>query len=475
MKRSSDHDDVQTLLARETRLAPFVRLSWRLLLAYPAPYRVGMSSLGFLTLHREVSSRPQWSVERVFLPRAPGKQPLRAWESGDAATQFHAVGISIAHELEIASVARLLTSLGLASRRSDRRDRDPLVVIGGPLTGINPRPLAPLADLVVVGEADDAIHELCDALERSGDHDDLRAQLAAAEGFWWPASGTTPPPPRRTSDAQLPARSEIWSPDAELRDMALVEVSRGCKRVCAFCATSRLASGASRVVSADRVLGAIPRDAPRVGLVGAAVSDHPELREILRSLIAQGREVGLSSIRADRLDAELLELLHQAGLRTLTLGVDGLSERLRHAVKKSVTETTLLRVAQLAADAGLRRLKLYQLVGLPDEDDADLDEFIVLAGRLGKIMPLTVTISPFVPKPHTPLAAAVPPPVKEVERRLHRLHAGLRGRARVQPTSARWAWVEARIAQGDERTGEAVLEAWRKGNRYADYRKLLAE
>ena len=131
--------------------------------------------------------------------------------------------------------------------------------------------------------------------------------------------------------------------------------------------------------------------------------------------------------------------------------------------------------AQLAADAGLRRLKLYQLVGLPDEDDADLDEFIVLAGRLGKIMPLTVTISPFVPKPHTPLAAAVPPPVKEVERRLHRLHAGLRGRARVQPTSARWAWVEARIAQGDERTGEAVLEAWRKGNRYADYRKLLAE
>lgn len=464
-------------MARETRLVPFVRERWRLLLGYPAPYRVGMSSLGYLTLHRTVSARPHWSVERAFLgPSAStsaSTQRVRSLETGAPVTDFVAVGISVAHELDLPNLADLLSGLGLDPRRRSRQG-GPLVVVGGPLTSINPRPLAALADVVIVGEADAAMGQLCDALEDGLTAANAPGVLGDAAGFWWPETGAAPPPPLRVKEL-LPAHAAMWSPDAELRDMFLVEVSRGCNRACGFCATSREAGGRCRVFAADRVLAVVPPQASRVGLVGAAVSDHPELTEILGSLVDSGREVGLSSIRADRLNTELVALLARAGLRTLTLGVDGASARLRSLVKKGVTEEHLTQAAELAAQAGLRRLKLYQLVGLPTERDDDLDEMVAFTQRLSRILPVTLAVSPFVPKPGTPLGQAIQAPPKEVERRLKYLRKGLRGRVRIQPASVRWAWVEAQIARGDEATGEAVLDAWEQGGKFAHFKSALTE
>lgn len=450
--------------------------AFRLLLGYPAPYGVGMSSLGFLTLHREVSHRAGWSVERVFLPEAREGAPerLRAWESGEPAGSFHALGVSVAHELELGALIRLLEGLGLGARREDREPGGPLVVMGGPLTSVNPRLLGPFADLVVVGEADEAIHALCDALE-AGCATAARGpeRLGRSAGFWWPHAGEAPPPAARADSDRLPAFSERWSPDAELTDMALVEVARGCRHACAFCSSSRLAQGPCRLVPAERILAAVPEAAPRVGLVGTAVSDHPELSRILAALVEAGRGVGVSSVRADRLDAPLLDLLRQGGLRTLTLGVDGASERLRRAVHKGITAEDLLRAADLAAAAGLRRMKLYQLVGLPGESDEDLDEFVGLAAELSRRAPLTITLTPFVPKPGTPLAEAPQLPLPEVQRRLRRLTARLGGLCRVRPDSVRWAFIEAILARGDERVAEAVLDAERAGGRFSDYRRAL--
>jgi radical SAM superfamily enzyme YgiQ (UPF0313 family) len=439
-----------------------------------------MSSLGYLTLHRTVSARPHWSVERAFLApsasasTAASTDRVRSLETGAPVSDFHAVGISVAHELDLPAVAALLTGLGLDPRRRARQG-GPLVVVGGPLTTINPRPLAALADLVIVGEADVAMGQLCDALQDGLTAETAPGVLGDAAGFWWPETGAAPPPPLRVGPELLPAHAALWSPDAELRDMFLVEVSRGCNRACGFCATSREAGGRCRVVPADRVLATVPPQASRVGLVGAAVSDHPELAEILGSLVDGGYEVGLSSIRADRLNTELVALLARAGLRTLTLGVDGASARLRSLVKKGVTEEHLTQAAELAAQAGLRRLKLYQLVGLPTERDDDLDELVAFTQRLSRILPVTLAVSPFVPKPGTPLGQAIQAPPKEVDRRLRYLRKGLRGRVRIQPASVRWSWVEAQIARGDEATGEAVLDAWEQGGKFAHFKAVLTD
>jgi radical SAM superfamily enzyme YgiQ (UPF0313 family) len=452
------------------------RAAQRLLLAYPAPYSAGMSSLGLLSLYGRMNALPDWSAERAFLPdggAAPAPGSLGALESGDPGTAFDVIGLSVAHELELGPLATLVAGLGVAPRRRDRSpEHHPLVVAGGPLAAINPLPLLAVADVVFVGEADAALVELLHAAATARDRDAFREAHPAAAGYLWPGADGTPPVIHAPDDL-LPARSGILTPDAELSDMALVEVARGCHRACAFCASSRLVTGPARTVPADRILAAVPGPARRVGLVGTAVSEHPEIRRLVRTLVESGREVGLSSVRLDRLDAELLDLLHQGGLRSLAVGVDGTSERLRRALHKGVTEAQVRAAADLAAAAGLRRLKLYQLVGVPDETDADLDEFVALARDLSRVVPLAVTLSPFVPKPRTPLADAPLLPVSEVERRLGRVNLALGGKAVVRAGSARWAWVEAVLSAGDEQTGEIVVDTWLAGGAYGELRRRL--
>src|SRR5262249_9772902 len=154
--------------------------------------------------------------------------------------------------------------------------------------------------------------------------------------------------------------------------------------------------------------------------------------------------------RADRLCArpELIELLARSGARTLTTAMDGASERLRTALDRKTTAAQLLRVAELARAAGFARLKLYLMVGLPGEEEQDLDECAQLAHQISRVLPLSFGCAPFVAKRNTPMDGAPFAGVAEVEQRLASLRGKLRGRAEVRPTSARWAWVEYMLAQG---------------------------
>src|SRR5207249_7614634 len=198
----------------------------------------------------------------------------------------------------------------------------------------------------------------------------------------------------------------------------------------------------------QRVLDLLPTDARRVGLVGAAVTDHPRIVELVRTLVDDGREVGISSLRADRLCArpELISLLAQSGAKTLTTAADGASERLRTALDRKTTAAQLVRTAELARAAGFARLKLYLMVGLPGEEERDLDELAQLAAEISRIVPLSFGCAPFVAKRNTPMDGTAFVPIEETERRIAYLRAKLRGRAEIRPTSPRWAWVEDMLA-----------------------------
>jgi radical SAM superfamily enzyme YgiQ (UPF0313 family) len=232
-----------------------------------------------------------------------------------------------------------------------------------------------------------------------------------------------------------------------------------------------------RTVPPERVLDLIPPQAPRVGLVGAAVTDHPRIVDLVRTLVQDGREVGISSLRADRLCArpELVRLLAQSGARTLTTAADGASERLRRALDRKTTAAQLLGTAELAREAGFRQLKLYLMVGLPGEEDRDLDELAALAAEISRIIPLRFGCAPFVAKRNTPMDGAPFTPVEETERRIAYLRGRLRGRAEIRPTSARWAWVEYMLAQGDASAGLAAEDAWRTGGSFAAWRRAFRE
>ena len=210
--------------------------------------------------------------------------------------------------------------------------------------------------------------------------------------------------------------------------------------------------------------------------MGAAVTDHPGLPEILRHVVDTGREVGISSLRADRLNDEIVGLLKRGGYETLTTASDGSSERMRDVIQRKTTERHLLRAAELTRAHGLRQLKLYMMLGLPGETDADIDELGRFSLELAQVAPrLALGIAPFVAKRNTPLDRSPFEAVDVVDARLARLRAAVRGRVELRPTSPKWAWVEYRLAQGGFAAGLAAARATRAGGRFAAWKAALAD
>jgi len=257
--------------------------------------------------------------------------------------------------------------------------------------------------------------------------------------------------------------------------MFLIEPERGCSRGCTYCVMRRSTNGGMRLVPKEVVLERIPKDARRVGLVGAAVSDHPRIVDILRALAERGAEVGISSLRPDRLKDEFVEALHAVGYRTLTTALDGASERLRDLIERRGREEHYVAAAERAKKHGMDRMKLYLMIGLPGETDADIDECARFVSELSRILPVALGVAPFCSKKNTPLDRMPFAGMRTVESRMDRLRSGLKGRADVRAMSARWAWIEWVLAQGGAAEGAALAKATRAGGRFADFRKAFGE
>jgi radical SAM superfamily enzyme YgiQ (UPF0313 family) len=417
----------------------------------PVPARLAHSSVGFHAAWAGLG-RPERAVLAV-----PGQAP-RTLESGRTPGDFDVLWVSTAWELEVPVLATALRASGVEPRRSRRPPSQPLVILGGPLTLSNPDLGAALADAVFVGEADGSFGALRAAVDGARDRDDALARLAAVPGTWVPVlqGPGACPTPVVADPALLPARTVLADEPNEFGDAFLVEVGRGCPRACTFCVVRGGVRKAS-FVPADRLLAAVPDGTPRVGLLGAAVSDHPQLLEVVQALQGRRAQVTLGSVRADRVTSELLEALAASGLRTLTVAADGPSEALRASLRKGITADHLRRAADLARSHGLNRLRIYAMVGLPGETDADVDELGALVADLSTRVRVALSVSPFVPKRFTPLAGAPFAGVRDLKRRLTRLSRSLGGTAALKSTSPREAEREFLLSHVRMEEAEALL------------------
>jgi radical SAM superfamily enzyme YgiQ (UPF0313 family) len=451
----------------------------RVALVYPSPYRTGMSSLGFLQIYREIHASGR-VAERAFLPDdveawQRARPPLLTYESERPASDFPVFATSVAYEIELAGLVQCLELSGMPPLAEDRDERHPFVLAGGPLTFSNPLPLAPYADAILMGECDETIHLALDVIFAGGPRHEVLASLARAIPSCFVPSlhGDAMPEVAKADLAKLPAYAPIRTPNTELRDMFLMEAERGCSRGCTYCVMRRSTNGGMRIVPMEKLLSLVPADAKRVGLVGAAVSDHPKIAELVETLAGQGREVGLSSLRPDRLNERFVSALKMGGYRTLTTASDGASQRLRDRMQRKAQERHLVRAAELTKSCGLSRMKLYMMVGLPDEEDSDIDELIGFATELSTIVPLSLGIAPFVSKRMTPMDGLPFAGIKKVEERLERLRRGVKGKVDIRATSARWAWIEWVLAQGGRAEGRAVLDAVHAGGRFGDWKRAF--
>lgn len=451
-----------------------------LALVYPSPYAVGMASLGYQTVYRQLNELEDTVAERAFLPDDDvSSGPLLTYESQRPAGDFPVVAFSVAYELELTGLFACLSQMGLSPVRAERTERDPFVLAGGPLTFSNPVPLAPFVDAVVMGEAEDLLAPIVDILFGPGTKAARLRALAELDGVFVPAlQGETLPPMAQCDNQHLPATSAIVTPHSALSNMFLLEPERGCSRGCTFCVMRRTTNGGMRLVSPERVLASVPNAAPRVGLVGAAVTDHPRIVDIVGALVERGHGVGISSLRADRLTPEFVKLLQQGGYRTLTIASDGASERLRRQMEKKIRAKHLLRATELARDAGMPHVKVYMMLGVPGESQADLDELVQFSleqqALAGPRTQVSLGVSPFVAKRNTPLDGEGFAGIRQVENTIKYVRRHLKGRVELRPTSARWAWVEYELAQGGAVAGLAAYHAWRAGGRFSDWKAAFA-
>lgn len=450
-------------------------------LLYPSPYGAAMSSLGYQRIYRAINEAPGLACERFVLDdEAEGKLPLQtrpvSYESLRGLDELPVVAASVAYEGEIGGLLRMLEAAGIPPLREERTDAHPFVLAGGPLTFSNPLPLAPFCDAIVVGEAEVLVVEVLRVLESTPGRAARLDALAKTPHVYVPEHhGVVLPPVAKAPDELLPAWAAIRTPEAVLSDMFLVESERGCSRRCTYCVMRRSTNGGMRMAPMEKILALVPDDAKRVGLVGAAVSDHPKIVSIVNTLADSGREVGLSSLRPDRLNDDFVAALKRAGYRTLTTAMDGPSEKMREQLERKAKEKHLVRCAELAKKHGMDRLKLYLMIGLPGESDDDIDECARFTTELSKIVPVALGIAPFCAKRNTPLDGKPFAGIDVVADRLDRLRRGLKGRADVRSTSAKWAWVEYVLAQGGPEEGRAVLEAVREGGNFAAYKRAFAK
>lgn len=447
-------------------------------LAYPSAYRVAMSSLGYQTVYRLVQSSGRLSSVRVFAPDEPSPwgqgTPDLSYETGESLQAFPVVAFSIAYELELGPMLAMIARAGIPVFCTERDDRSPLMIGGGPLTFSNPEPLAPFLDAIVIGEADAIVVDVLEAACASGSKQRRLEALAQIPSVWVPAlHGDGVPAAAVCPNEALPAWGPIRTPHAELRDMFLVEAVRGCSRRCHYCVMRGRRGRGMRIVPRERILSLIPEGATKVGLVGASVSDHPDIVGIVGDLVARSCRVGLSSLRPERLDPTLVEALRAGGYKTITTAMDGASQRLRDQVERRTTAEHLMQAIRACREAKVERVKLYLMVGLPGETEQDLDECILLLRDASRLLPISLGVSAFCAKRGTPLEGAPFAGMDVVERHIKQLRRGLAGRVDLRATSVRWAWIEHVLAGGGEQEGRAVWEAERAGATFAAYRRAF--
>lgn len=459
---------------------PMARGGRRVALIYPSPYRAGMSSLGYQWILRRLRESGI-NAERCFLPDDPEtcrrrEQLPLSYETLSPLGQFPLIAVSLAYELELTGMLELLQLAGIPVLRSERGPQDPVIILGGPLTMSNPLPAAPFVDAMLLGEADETAPLAALNFFDCNSRESWLDELEKLPGAYIPERhGVVLPPIAKASDTTLPARSLIITPHTELSNMFLIEGERGCHRQCSFCVMRRSTNGGMRLVPPEHLLSLIPKEAAKVGLVGAAISDHPRLVELLQTLVNNGKGIGISSLRADRVarKPDIARLLRESGARTLTVASDAASQRLRRVIAKGTVERHLIECAKLAKQNRFQILKVYMMLGLPDENEDDLEELIRFTRELGSITRVALGIAAFVAKKNTPLDGLPFAGIKPVERRIKYLNRQLKGVAEIRPASVRWAWVEYQLAQGGPEAGLAMLRGLEAGGRFANYRDEL--
>lgn len=490
--------------------------SYTVCLAYPHYYRTGMANLGFQTIYKIVNEQPSFLCERVFLP-APGadaefvtgqRADFVSIENQKPVAEFDILAFSLSFENDYPNILTMLEMAGIPLLAQERPESHPLVIGGGIAATLNPEPIAEFFDLFIVGEAEESLPQFMRIYE------DARREKLGRREMLIKIQKTLPQAyvpdlynvkylPDSTIEAFEPlltglpekikinpiknidsfcTEEVISAPDTEMEDMYLVEVNRGCARSCRFCAASFIYRPV-RFRSYEKAVESINRGLIRkkkVGLVGTAVSDHPELAKICEYILAKGGQAGIGSLRIDQINETVAGLLKANGIETVALAPEAGSQRLRDLLRKGITEEDILHSAELLIKNEISNLRLYFMIGLPTETQKDIDAIIDLTKKIQhhvlkfssgkrKFRSVTLSINQFIPKPSTPLQWCALENVNSAGKKIKKIVSafGSDRQIKVIHDVPKWNYVQALLSLGDRKVSRILLAVHRRRGNWA--------
>ena len=463
-------------------------------LAFPDAYEIGIANQALHILYGAAQKRSGVGVERAYLPwvdviaeMRADDVPLLTWETWTPVRDAQVLGITLQHELNYTNVLELLDLARISVRSSHRGTDEPLVLGGGPAVA-NFAPLLPFLDAVVVGEGEQiwdlVLQRAQEQAEAGWDRQKCREKLASLEGVFVPGisarvvkqvfGGFTAPSGEETCLVPL---------TEGVHDRAWVEVMRGCSRGCRFCQAGFWYRPVrerrpERVV--DKAVRCIQDTGfEEVSLSSLSTTDYTGLETVLKGVAERlpDTKVSLPSLRVDSAAVKLGYLV-SPGDRSITLAPEAGSQRMRDVVNKNITDSDIMEAVQESLRLGRTVLKLYFMIGLPTEEDSDVQAIVDLCHRIRSLgreilgerkgrLQLNVSVTNFIPKPFTPFQWEPMGDLATLKRRQEILRDGLGGRSfRLSVNDPETSYVEAVLARGGVEISDALEDAWRRGARF---------
>ena len=499
MNRKDLIDRLQELYKDEdSRITVNPHAGQKVAIVYPNTYFVGMSNLGLHIIYEEINLRNDSVCERIFLPEKKEleaydktKTPLMSVETQRPMHQFDVVAFDVTFEMDYFHIPLMLRHGRVPIMGKDRTEFDPIVIAGGPCATFNPEPFADFIDAFIIGEGEGIVSRVLDII-RDGkmeglDRHDILRQLANVSGVYVPslyvpiysedggfkgydiAEGVPKTIKRHFEMLTSGGETVVATNYTEFGAMYIIEVARGCGRHCRFCMAG-YCFRVPRVRPLEILKEGVDRAeklGKKVGLMGAAISDYPEVDELVTYIRSKDMRYSCASLRADSLTQAVVDGLADSGQKTITIAPETGSERLRRVINKGISEEHLQNAATLSAKSGIQHMRLYIMIGLPTEIDEDIEAIVGLAERTQAHMVevgckgrLTLSINPFIPKPFTPFQWMAMDNQKTVEKKLQYIKKALQKNRRIEVLveSPKEAYIQGVLARGDRRLG-AVLAA----------------
>lgn len=497
MNRKDLIDRLQELYKDEdSRVTVNPHAGQKVAIVYPNTYFVGMSNLGLHIIYEEINLRNDSVCERIFLPEKKEleaydktKTPLMSVETQRPMHQFDVVAFDVTFEMDYFHIPLMLRHGRVPIMGKDRTEFDPIVIAGGPCATFNPEPFADFIDAFIIGEGEGIVSRVLDII-RDGkmeglDRHAILRQLADVSGVYVPSlyvpiynedgefkgydivEGVPKTIKRHFEMLTSGGETVVATNYTEFGAMYIIEVARGCGRHCRFCMAG-YCFRVPRVRPLDILKEGVERAeklGKKVGLMGAAISDYPEVDELVNYIRSKDMCYSCASLRADSLTQAVVDGLADSGQKTITIAPETGSERLRRVINKGISEEHLQNAATLSAKSGIQHMRLYIMIGLPTETDEDIEAIVGLAERTQAHMEkvgckgrLTLSINPFIPKPFTPFQWMAMDNQKVVEKKLQYIKKALQKNRRIEVLveSPKEAYIQGVLARGDRRLGAVI-------------------